>query len=177
MTVPANPFVMVYDSVWNLLFGGVENQLAASIKVGNRITLGSELATDRNPFKNTSTTSDYPELILVDEGGQMNLHANSSQMSYLMQLSIYISSNDLRYGVVASNLNWYTCCNLAKWRDLLNTVQWREKSIIKGFEIIPITIGPNNPQHLNAPVGWNSIWRAQFKLHIDHVDLVYSGVV
>lgn len=173
MTVPLNPFVKAYDAVYALLFSGVGNELASMITIGNRVTLGTPINANRSPLKEGTTSADMPELILVDEGSQINVHVNSSQVECLQSISIYVSTGDLRYGAIASNINWYILCRIGEWRELLSNTTWNGTTFIKGIEVIPVQVGPNNPQRLQNPIGWNIIWRIILKLRINNTDLVY----
>lgn len=170
-----NPFCKAYDAVFNLLFGGTNNELANLVKVNNRISFGSAIDKDRDPTKHSIASADNPEVWLVDNGGMLNLHANSSSLSYDQTLSLVMATGDWRYGKFASLLNWYTVVNMSQWRStLLAGTLWNGKPFIKNITNIPIQIASDNPQRANAVAGWNDIWRMTLQLRIDNVDIVYK---
>lgn len=174
MSIPTNPFCKTYDAVFEILFGGENNALADMVRVGNRINFGTESERDRSPTKPTVTTADLPEVRLIDVGGTLNLHANSSSLSYIQQLSLYTQTGDWRYANFISLLNWYTIVNMSKWRTLLTSLRWNEKPFVKNILNTPIQIGAQNPERSNAVAGWTSIWQMQLELRIDNVDIVYK---
>lgn len=172
MSLQANPFLKVYDAVYSLLFDGADNELAREIKIGNRVTYGT-LNGGRDSIKDQVQTADTPELILVDEGGLFNPHANSSGCKYDQNLGIYVSTGDYRYGAIASKLNWYIACNMANWGTTLGALTWNGEHFVKGIQIIPIQLGESNPERNRNISGWNVIWRVQLELRISNVNLVY----
>lgn len=176
MALQANPFLKVYDAVYALLFtvGGGANLLAAEIAAGNRVSYGTEIEYNRKPQKDTVTTADIPELILVDEGGNTNLHASSSGMMYKQSLGIYVSTGDWRYGTIASKLNWYILCNLQVWQTTLGALTWRGEKFVKNIELVPIQIGESNPERNRNLNGFNLVWRIVFELRISKVNTVYT---
>jgi hypothetical protein len=169
-----NPFLTAYDGVFNCLFGGANNALADMVKLGNRVSYGTAIDKDRNPTHNNVVTSDIPEIQLLDEGGSLNLHSNSSGLSYQQNIALYLATGDWRYGKYASMLNWYTVVNMAQWRTTLGGLTWNNKPFIKNIKMdTAIQIGSVNPQRSNAPAGWSAIWRMTLDLRIDNVDVIY----
>src|ERR1700733_10808095 len=116
--VMANPFLKTYDAVFNLLFSA-NNPLTGMVKVGNRISFGTPAATDRSVTKQNVSTADLPEIMLIDEGGVANTHANSSAMGFTQNLTLYISTGDFRYGVYTSVINWWILVNMQQWQSLI----------------------------------------------------------
>ena len=173
MSLQSNPFLKTYDAVYDLLFSGDNNPLATEIKVGNRVTYGSR-STNRDSVKDTIQSSDVPELILVDEGGLLNIHANSSGGSYLQSLAIITSTGDYRYGAIASKINWYIWCNIANWTAVLGALTWNGEQFVKNIQAVPIQIGESNPERNRNIKGWNIVWRFQLELRISKANLVYT---
>lgn len=168
-----NPFQKVYDGVYDLLFAGVDNPLAGIIQPANYVGFDSN---NSNPVKSSVAGADMPQVMLVDEGGNTNLHSNSSGSQYVQNLSLYASSGDLRYSII-SNINWAILCNLGKWRTLLSGITWNGESIVKDIALIPIIMGADATINVNQPTtikGWTSIWRLQITLRISNVNLVYT---
>ena len=174
MSLQANPFSKVYDGVYSLLFDGEDNELSRLIKVGNRVSYSELNELGRVSIKENVTTADVPELILVDEGGSLNIHANSSSGSYQQNLGLYTSTGDYRYGIIASRINWFMWCNVAKWGTKLGEITWNGNHFVKGLQVIPIQIGESNPERNRNIKGWNIIWRLQLDLRIPNSDLVYT---
>ena len=173
MPLQSNPFLKTYDAVYDLLFGGVNNELASIIKVGNRVTYGS-LNTNRDSLKDSIQAADTPELILQDEGGIFNPHANSSGCSYTQSFGIYVSTGDYRYGQIASLINWYLACNVAKWGTTLGALTWKDVHYVKGIQTIHDQLVEINPERNRNIKGWNCVWRIQLELRIPNVNLVYT---
>lgn len=168
----------VYDAMYDLLFTqDLENRLKDVIKVGNRRTYGTKLGTKLDPKPPSELTADYPELILVDEGGEYNEHANSSQARYLMALSFYISTGSLQYWAFASAINWYIACNMKNWNTTLTAVTWCGNHIVTNLQTIPLQIGQTNPMKQADLVGFSLIWRAQIEMYIPHAHLVHTEVL
>ena len=176
MTIPSNPFLLVYDKIFDLLFDGGSNPLADLVKVKNRVSFGSLAEQSRNIKKDNVASADMPELIVVDEGGSLNLHANSSGGQYMQSIGIYISTGDYRYSILASLINWYVWCNLIKWRTELTGLTWNGTPFVKNINIIPVQIGESNPERNRGINGWNVIWRLQIELRIARENLVYEEV-
>lgn len=176
MVFDPNPFLKVYNGVYDLLFGGVDNPLAALIKPGNRVTYGS-LYTDRNvPLKDSIQTGDTPELILVDEGGMLQFHANSSGGKFDQSIGLYISTGDFSYAGFASAINWYIWCNVNRWGTTLAELTWNGEHFVKAIQIVQVQIGESNPERNRNIKGWNAIWRIQLELRIAHANLTYTEV-
>lgn len=170
-----NPYLKVYDAIFELLFGGDENPLAGMIKVNNRISFGTDTAENRNVMKDRLATADAPEAILIDEGGMLNPHANSSGMSYIQNLAIYISTGDFRYSVYASVINWWITCNIQKWGKVLKDgLTWNGLKYVKNIQIVPVQISESNPERNRNLSGFNCIWRLQLELRIDNTNITYS---
>ena len=180
MTIPTNPFLKTYDAVYNMLFGGTGNELAAMVSVGNRINFGSPSELNRDPVKIRPVTADLPEVRLIDEGGALNLHANSSSLSYTQSLSLVIQSGDWRYGNFCSALNWYTVVNMSKWRTELigiGGLTWNGASIIKNIRMGVVSqIGESNPERPNSINGWSTVWRMQIDMQIPNAAITYFEV-
>lgn len=172
-----NPFLRVYDKVFSLLFEGEDNPLANMIQPGNRISFGSVNADNRSPSKDRPTTADVPELMLIDEGGNLNLHANSSGAKYIQNLSMYVSTGDFRYGRYASCINWFIACNLGSWRSELTSITWCGIPVVKNIDIIPVQIGESNPERTRMPNGWSCIWRLNIELRIPSENLIPAEVL
>ena len=164
----------MYDGLYALLFDGEDNPLADLIKVGNRVTYGSLKETDRSTIKESVTTADTPELILVDEGGQLNPHANSSGGQFMQNFGIYVSTGDYRYCTLASVINWYVWCNIINWKTVLGGLTWNGAPFVKGLQTIPVQIRESNPERNRNLKGWNCIWRIQIELRIQDAYLVYT---
>lgn len=169
-----NPYLKVYDAVFALLFDGDDNPLAGMIKINNRISFGTDTAENRNVMKDRLASADTPEVILIDEGGLLNPHANSSGMSYIQNMAIYISTGDFRYSVYASVINWWITCNIQKWKQILGTLTWNGIKYVKNIQIIPVQISESNPERNRNINGFNCIWRLQLELRIDHTNITYS---
>jgi hypothetical protein len=177
VNIPTNPFLKVYDAVWDLLFNNDDgsNLLAEMVRVGNRINFGSALENDRDPWKQTVDTADVPELILMDEGGTFNLHGNSSSTAYTQFITLYVSSGDYNYGRYISAINWYIMCNLGKWKTLISSLSWRGRTgFVKNVKIIPVQVGESNPERQTMIAGFTAIWRMQWDCMIPTIDLVQS---
>ena len=175
MTLATDPFLKCYDAVFNLLFGGSPNPFADMVKVGNRVSFGTPSATNRSPDKPSITTADLPEVQLLDEGGPLNLHANSSSLGYTQNLTLYMMSGDKRYGNFCSKLNWYTAVNFANWRTTLGGLTWNGHTYIKNIKPgLSVQIGDSNPQRNRGIEGLTAIWRMQIDMMIQNTDLVFT---
>lgn len=165
-----NPFTRVYDAVWNSLFDPAgSNPLPMLVKAGNRINYNTR---EINPMKASRASADESELLLVDEGGQANLHANSSGSSYTQYISLYASTGTWTYGIVSA-LNWYVMCNLVKFQTNINGVTWNRNHPVKQIEMIPVQTITNNPLVPKSLAGFTLVWRLQLGLRFPFGDLTY----
>ena len=177
MTLATDPFLKCYDAVFNLLFGGTNNPFATMVKVGNRVSFGTPIEFERSPAKQSlAFGTDLPEVQLIDEGGALNLHANSSSLGYTQNLTLYIMTGDFRYGNFCSKLNWYTAVNFANWRSTLGGLSWNgHAGYIKNIKAgAAIQIGESNPIRNRGIDGWTSVWRLQIDMMIQNTDLVFT---
>lgn len=175
-TAVANPFLKVYDGVYDLLFnsGGSANLLADIIKVGNRVHFGTLKEHDRTQSKPSVVSADHPELWLYDEGATINPHFDSSSMEAMQNISLQCSTGDYRYGNYVSVINWYMMANMIQWRTALGALRWNSRPFVKNLKSIPIQIGETNTERNNALAGWTTIWRMQIQLVINTVDVIYN---
>ena len=173
-TTISNPYLRVYDGVFDLLFAGEPNPLAGMFKVNNRISFGTPAEANRNVMKDRLVSADAPEAILIDEGGLLNPHANSSGMSYTQNLAVYISTGDFRYSVYASVINWWITCNIQRWKIVLADLTWNGFKYVKNIQIVPVQISESNPERNRNLNGFNCIWRMQIELRIDNKNITYT---
>lgn len=169
MPLPAsNPLLKAYQATLALLVAGSDNYLGAMIKPGNRV----DYSENDDTTKAMIVDADVPELQLVDEGGTFNVSANSSGCSYLMNMSIIVSTGDYRLPI-ASAINWYIMVNFGKWGEVLAGTTWKGLPFIKNVQPIPIQIGESNPERNRNIKGWTTIWRMQLELRFPHTNLTF----
>jgi len=175
MSAIDNPYLRLYDAFYKLMFEGDDNKLGAFVKVGNRVTFGTLKQDDRNPFKQSVTTADIPEIVLIDEGGFLNIHGNSSGAKQQYNLVMYISTGDWRYSCYIAPIGWYITCNLNKWlQGIRDEVTWNGTNFVKNVLPTPIQIGESNPERNRMLDGWTAIWRFQFELFFPTGTITYS---
>lgn len=174
----SNPFLRVYDAMADLLLGDeATNKLAQMISENNRRTYGTALGSNRDVKAPGLLSADVPELILVDEGGEYNESANSGHASYVMSLSLYVSTGDLRYWAYASLINWYIACNMSQWHTKLSAVTWCGNTMVTNLRNVPIQIGTTNPQNPQQINGFSVMWRCQIEMYIPHAHLVHTEII
>jgi len=176
MTTPTNPFLKLYDAVYQLLLAerDGENQLANIVRMRNRISFGTVNGHDRNPKDFGVTSADMPELMLWDEGFNWNPHANSTSCKWTQNLSLVIATGDWRYGEFISRLHWLTLVNAQRWQESLGGLTWCGQPFVKNFQEVAVTTGEYHPERQSAPAGWTGIWRMRFDCQLSRINVVYT---
>jgi len=108
-----NPFIEVYDKLWELLESVAD--FTSLVKVGNRIKLS---ASKSDPFKDAVQDSDFPEVQILPGGGKSNLFATSST-HFVDQVYFLRSVTGELNAITIFGLKWAMIKALAKTEDNL----------------------------------------------------------
>lgn len=108
-----NPFIEVYDKLWELLES--EADFTALVKIGNRVKLSVNKS---DPFKDAVQDSDFPEVQILPGGGKSNLFATSST-HFVDQVYFLRSVTGELNAITIFGLKWAIIKALAKTENNL----------------------------------------------------------
>lgn len=86
-----DPFTQVYEKLWDLL--ETDSQLAAHVKVANRIKLNSRKVL-HGKFR--LSTKDLPELTIEPAGGTCEIKRTTTSMPITQHFAVRMKTHDLR---------------------------------------------------------------------------------
>ena len=161
-----NPFLMVYNSVFNLPLK--DSRFVRLVDEGNRIRFDQS---DRDPIKRNTSTADYPEVMLIPRGFQdINLHSNSSSSRLRYGYQWIISTGDFRYSIISA-VEWALFAAMSKYRCEVTTLQWGEKVFALQLNIDGSQMGEQESLQRRGLNGWAVLWNIFVEMNFSHVDL------
>lgn len=168
MTIAHNPFTLVYDRIWTLFEASPE--LSTLIKPGNRIKFNSE--TNRSPLKENITTADMCELLVLANGGDVNLYNSSSSSLFDMEYSVVLNTGDYRLTAIAMQVQWFIYCQAVKWVTELTSLQWCGESFVKNVQFRNVAIGESVAERNRGINGFTEVIKIAAQLFITTSNIV-----
>lgn len=151
-----NPIVMIYTELWKILADRPE--ISGLIEEGNRIRFDET----RDPTKRTTSTADYPELIIAPETVIGNLKSSSSSSSFVFRYGVVTSTGDFRYTTFLAQVQWILLGVLVDWRNTLGCLNWCGENFVKGVRLESDALGFTDVDpvvEVNRKRGWSSLMR------------------
>jgi len=168
MTIPHNPFTLVYDRLWTLL--EAETTLATMIKPGNRLKFNSE--TNRNPLKESIASADMPEMLILAPGCDVNLFNSSTSSLFDMDYSIVVNTGDFRLTAIALQISWLVYCQAVKWRSELTSLQWCGDSFVKNVQFNNVSVGESIAERNRGINGFTEVLKVQVQMYLKTSNIV-----
>ena len=160
MTTPSNQFQLFNDELWSML----EEDPRFTVKEGNKI----KFTGTREPIKREHSTADYPEVMLVPEGGVANLCNTSSTSEVTKNYSWVISAGDFRYEKI-SYLEWAIYAGMLAWKDRLSVLTWEDNIFVTSANITDTNLDQIEQQRTRGIPGWISVWTIRVNMYFSNV--------
>lgn len=144
--------------------------LVSMVRERNRIRM--DRPGDRDPWKETVSAADLPELRLDVDSLTANLMSTSSTTMVTRRYSWVLSTGDFRYTELLAPLEWYLTAAMLKWREKLSTLLWRDKSFVKVVRLTDGSAGYSDPQANRGIRGWSAIVRVEVEMHFSTADML-----
>lgn len=147
-----DPLSLVYEGLWKL----VEDfePFKDAVREGNRIRLDGR---SRNPMKANVQAADLPEVILHPQGGESNLHANSSESRLTRRFAFLISTGDMRIDYLHFPLQWHVLRALTNWKEKIGELVWKGHAFLVDVNMPDTQEGESDPDRNRNIKGWSSI--------------------
>jgi hypothetical protein len=162
-----DPFTLVFNRLWEIV--EAHPDAASVIKPGNRIKLNEQ--TKREPTKPFVQVADLPELMLVTEGGNLNLHSTSSSTKIVRRYSWLLSTGDARVNYLLYPVEWLLVEAFSKWTTELTSLTYKDKHFVKRFDILDVSEGWKRADENRNIKGWSAIWKCEIEMHFATNDL------
>lgn len=156
-----NPFDVVLTALWDMLLA--HPRFVRDVKEGCRIRFDSEI--DRDPTKETVQVADFPEVMILPETAEGNLHETSSTSRIVRNYTVMIATGDFRYTLWLGKIEWYVFVALLDWQTRLTALQWRGQSFVKAANLVSAQSGFSNPAANRNIKGWSAVWRVEVRMH------------
>lgn len=163
-----NPFTLTYTGIAKLLLSN--QHLTRLVETGNLIRFDKGRVND--PLKPLVDAADLPELILISDGMEMNLHSTSSTSEVVKMYSLLVATGSKRINELLNQVQWEVTVALSNWKNVLSPLQWRDKAFIKLVNVRSVTEGLSDPERNRGIEGWSSIWRVEVKMIFTTSDLL-----
>lgn len=160
MTARNNPFQLVYNTLWSML---EEDERFDVVKPGNRIKFNGN---DREPQKTNTTTSDYPEVMLVSEGVTGNLCNSSSTSMLIRNYSWVVSSGDYRFDEIFP-VEWAIYAGMLAWRYRLAPLLWEGEPFVTQANVRDSNFDQVDRQRRRGIQGWVAVWTIFVEMHFN----------
>lgn len=159
--MPTTPYSKVYDAIWALL--EADAAFTNMFPAGNRIKFND--ATDRAPHKQRVQTADLPEVMLLVEGGELNVQNTSSTTKSIVNYVLAVNTGDWRLNEFILPINWLVTCQAKLWCSFISNVTWRGQSYVKVVRITTNTIGESNEKRNRGIKGFSGLITFQVEMH------------
>lgn len=159
------PYSKVYDKIWELLESS--DDFKNLFPEGNRIKFNT--SNNRAPHKQNVQSGDMPEVMLLVEGGELNLSNTSSTTKSVLNYILAINTGDWRLNEYVLPINWLVTCLAKQWCATISTVTWRGVSFVKVVRITTNTIGESNERRNRGIRGFSTLITFQVEMHFDTV--------
>ena len=164
-----NPFTMVYDALAEMpLRHPVFRDL---VKEGNFILFRD----GRDPLKGQVLDADLPEVLLVSDTANLNVHETSHTSRITRQYSWVMTTGDMRLHERLYLLEWALFCAMSGWQSALRGLVWPDGSgwhFCKRFDATGVTSGQADTERRPGIRGWAAAWRCEIEMHFQTSDLI-----
>ena len=159
-----NPFDLVYDALWRLALAGGVDQL---VSPGNRVRYDQA---DADPLKREVSSVDLPELILVPETLNANIHSTSHTSMLRRNYSFLLSTGDMRLAKPGGlhAVEWALFRGMHGWRTELTRLVWPAGSdwhFVKNANVPDARSGLSDRERNRNILGWSAAWTCQVEMH------------
>lgn len=150
-----NPFTMVYDALWDLV--------QRNPNLIDYLRTKEKFDTRDGTLRNI-TTSDLPEIVLVQDERVGSLRISSSQMEVTPTYKFVLTTGDQRINRILNQITWELLRSLVDWESVLCALQWPEsdpKNFIINMrlgEVRDFTPGMIASEERESIRGWATIW-------------------
>ena len=155
------PYSKVYDAIWALLESSEEFKEHCS--AANRIKFSGE--GDRQPQKGNQQSADTPEIMLVANGGPLNLNNTSSTTRVNQAFDLVVNTGDYRLNEFVFPISWIVTCKAKEWCNTISALKWNGESFVKVVRITNNTIGESLERRQTGIKGWSTLIRFDVEMH------------
>ncbi len=170
MTIHATPYGKILDAFWQELEG--DANFSVLVKPANRIKYNLE--SDRNPVKGAIATADLPELAIVPQTSNGNLHFTSNASELSVDFQFILNTGDYRYSANVAPLQWLLVCKIAAWKSFLYALTWKGKGFVKAVDFTQGQVGESDPNRNRSIRGWTVLITCRIRCVFNTADMVYS---
>lgn len=143
-----DPFTQIYDAIWDLLEANEE--FTSLVKLGNRIRFDGSV---RNPLKERVSNADFPEVILVMVGGEINQKFSSTSVQITKTFRVMVNSGTLKASVHLFPIEWAALKAIHAGMDTLN-LSFVKRLRIGNVEYSLLDSRTENPSAKNSVIQW-----------------------
>jgi hypothetical protein len=118
------------------------------------------------------STSDLPEVTLVANQSQANLHGTSSSSKLVYGYEWWIATGDVSVIRGILPVSWAVWCAMASWKDVVGALKWKGKTFCKRFDFVNQSLLLTDSEKNRGIRGFSSIWGCEVEMWFGTNDLI-----
>lgn len=162
-----NPFFLVFNAFWEML--EANDFLVKLVKPKNRIKIIHDR--ERDPFKDSISTGDLPEIIVVPTGSTPHIQRTSNSSFITERYAIKLSTGQQTLNTLFQ-IKWEIYKSLANWIVRLQALQWKSTSFVHLARPTNIDDGMADVDLIRGIDGWISVWACEIDMHFSTSQLI-----
>lgn len=168
----SNPFQLVWNALWDL--AETNTSLTALVRAGNRI----KYQDSRGP-KYAISDGDLPELLLLSNGGDINVKNSSSTTKVTRNYTWAIATGEFDINDVYNDVSWELFRAMIDWDISICALEWPAASgwyFAVKCDMSTIEEGTFMADENRGIQGWAGMWQMSVEMHLRTADLRISTV-
>jgi hypothetical protein len=157
-----NPFKIVYDAIFRLAVDSLD--LSRMVKASNKIDLGSETKTD--PIKAERITSDFPEIVLISDRADANLHASNTHVSFMREYAWVINVAEYKIALDLLSVEWALFAAMRNWEKTVRDLTWNGETFVIHANLTSLRETDRDITQRRGMRGWAAVWTCMVEMRI-----------